>query len=418
MPGLRTLQRFILILLAALLVLPGCTRRAPEPPKPAVETTLADGVERSVPSADRVAIRYRVLGKGEPALIFIHGWSCDSTYWDAQLDDFSKHYTVVTLDLAGHGDSGTARADWSMDAFGDDVVSVVQQIPNRELVLVGHSMGGTVALEAARRLKGRVIGIVGVDTFGNIGWPQVTAQQLDARLAPFRRDFPTAMRDYVTHQFFTPRSNPAAGTAHRGRHGYAAARHRHWFADRNEQHELLSGARRYQRADRGDQFRPAADGRGSHPPACADLPAEVDAGSRALPDDRGPGALQCAARADRAGTDQDHPRGTERHPRAAHDRSDRITFAAPPWALDFDRARDGYHHRQRNLSRSEQHRAKHRLGRDDRAALDPGRCPLVVSRTVAVGAGIDVSAARRNLRISARSLRTSGGVSCSAGPSC
>jgi pimeloyl-ACP methyl ester carboxylesterase len=208
MPGFGALQRYSLILLTALLVLPACKRPAPEPPKPAVETALTDGIERSVPSADRVAIHYRVLGKGEPALIFIHGWSCDSTYWDAQLDAFSKHYTVVTLDLAGHGDSGTARADWTMDAFGDDVVSVAQQIPNRQLVLVGHSMGGTVALEAARRLKGRVIGIVGVDTFGNIGLPQATAQELEARLAPFRRDFPTAMRDYVTHRLFTPRSNP------------------------------------------------------------------------------------------------------------------------------------------------------------------------------------------------------------------
>ena len=95
-----------------------------------------------------------------------------------------------------------------MDAFGDDVVSVAQQIPNRELVLVGHSMGGAVALEAARRLKGRVIGIVGVDTFGNIGLPQLTPRELEARLAPFRRDFPTAMRDYVARRLFTPRSNP------------------------------------------------------------------------------------------------------------------------------------------------------------------------------------------------------------------
>jgi pimeloyl-ACP methyl ester carboxylesterase len=165
-------------------------------------------VERTVASDDGVAIRYRVLGRGEPALIFIHGWSGDSTYWDAQLDPFSQRYTVVTLDLAGHGNSGTTRAEWTMDAFGDDVVAVAQQVPNRQLVLVGHSMGGPVALEAARRLKGRVIGIVGVDTFGNIGLPPASAQELETRLAPLRRDFPTAMRDYVTHRFFTPKSDP------------------------------------------------------------------------------------------------------------------------------------------------------------------------------------------------------------------
>ena len=159
-------------------------------------------------SEDEVPIRYRVMGSGEPALIFIHGWSSDSTYWDAQLDFFSKRYTVVTLDLAGHGDSGTARAEWTMPAFGADVVSVAQQIPNKRLILVGHSMGGPVALEAARRLKGRIIGIVGVDTFGNIGLPRPTPKELEARVAPMRRDFATTTRDYVTRQLFTPRSDP------------------------------------------------------------------------------------------------------------------------------------------------------------------------------------------------------------------
>jgi pimeloyl-ACP methyl ester carboxylesterase len=215
MPGSESLRRFsatstlLLMALSSILWLSACQRRAPEPPKPAPQVTLAEGVERTVPSADGVQIRYRVLGKGEPALILIHGWSSDSTYWDAQLDDLSRHYTVVTLDLAGHGDSGTERTDWTMDAFGDDVVAVAQQIPNRQLVLVGHSMGGPVALEAARRLKRRVIGIVGVDTFGTIGLPQPTPQELEARLAPLRRDFPGAMRDYVSHRLFTARSNPA-----------------------------------------------------------------------------------------------------------------------------------------------------------------------------------------------------------------
>ncbi|HZF26962.1 MAG TPA: alpha/beta hydrolase [Steroidobacteraceae bacterium] len=215
MPGVAANQRIsrrvhilVLVLLAAVLPLGACSKRAPEPPKPVDTATTSAGGERAVPSEDGVAISYRVLGKGEPALIFIHGWCADSTYWDAQLDAFSRRYTVVTLDLAGHGDSGTARAEWTMDAFGDDVVSVAKQIPNRQLVLVGHSMGGPVALEAARRLKGRVIGIVGVDTFGNIGLPQATRQDLDSRLEPFRHDFPTAMRDYATHRLFTPRSDP------------------------------------------------------------------------------------------------------------------------------------------------------------------------------------------------------------------
>jgi pimeloyl-ACP methyl ester carboxylesterase len=204
----RSVHQVVIAMVAALVLLPACTRKAPESTPAPVESPGAGNGQRTVASEDGVPIRYRVLGSGEPALIFIHGWSADSTYWDAQLEPFSRHYTVVTLDLAGHGDSGTTRAEWTMDAFGDDVASVARQIPNRRLVLVGHSMGGPVALEAARRLKGRVIGIVGVDTFGNIGLPQPTDRELEARLKPMQRDFATSTRDYVTRQLFTPRSDP------------------------------------------------------------------------------------------------------------------------------------------------------------------------------------------------------------------
>lgn len=204
----RSVQQILIALMAALPLLSACTRKAPEPTPAPAESTGGGSAERTVASDDGVPIHYRVLGSGEPALIFIHGWCSDSTYWDAQLDFFSKRYTVVTLDLAGHGNSGTTRAEWTMPAFGDDVVAVARRIPNQRLVLVGHSMGGPVALEAARRLKGRIVGIVGVDTFGNIGLPQLTAKELEARLEPMRRDFPASTRDYVTRQLFTPRSDP------------------------------------------------------------------------------------------------------------------------------------------------------------------------------------------------------------------
>lgn len=60
-------------------------------------------------SKDGVPISYEVFGSGEPTLVFVHGWSCDSRYWRCQVPYFGKNHRVVTIDFAGHGHSGTGR---------------------------------------------------------------------------------------------------------------------------------------------------------------------------------------------------------------------------------------------------------------------------------------------------------------------
>src|SRR5687768_13018221 len=55
----------------------------------------ADGSPRIATSADGVRIQYRVYGMGEPAVILVHGWSCDSNYWSAQLPALKERYTTV-----------------------------------------------------------------------------------------------------------------------------------------------------------------------------------------------------------------------------------------------------------------------------------------------------------------------------------
>lgn len=123
---------------------------------------------RSVTSFDLTPVAYSVKGKGEPVLCFIHGWSGNSTYWHNQVKSFRAQYAVVTLDLAGHGRSGATRQKYTMRAFAQDVKSVLDRINAERVILIGHSMGGTVALEAARVMPKRVIGIIGVETFHNI----------------------------------------------------------------------------------------------------------------------------------------------------------------------------------------------------------------------------------------------------------
>jgi thioesterase domain-containing protein len=65
-----------------------------------------------------------------------------------------------------------------------------------EVVLIGHSMGGDVIVEAALRLVDRVVGLVWVDTYSSLGEPQ-TDDEIEAFVAPFREDFASATRALV-----------------------------------------------------------------------------------------------------------------------------------------------------------------------------------------------------------------------------
>ncbi len=183
---------------------------ASAPPSAAVSGPAAHsaGVPLFADSADGVRIAYHVYGHGEPAVVLIHGWACNSTYWRAQLADLESRYTTVTLDLAGHGESGRNRTEWSMARYGEDVAAVARRLPNRRIVLVGHLMGGPVALEAAPLIGERLLGIVGVDTFRSLGLPPLPPQVVDRQIAAFRSDFIGQMHRFVPLLF--ARTTPPA----------------------------------------------------------------------------------------------------------------------------------------------------------------------------------------------------------------
>ena len=160
----------------------------------------------TVVSSDGVLIHYQVCGEGRPALVFVHGWSCDGSYWDGQVGHFSKEYEVVTVDLAGHGESGLDRTEWTIEAFGRDVAAVVKQLELDEVILVGHSMGGDVIVEAVKELRGRVRALVFVDSFRNLR--RLSEAQIQQIVEPFRKDFEGATSRFV-RRLFAPMSDQA-----------------------------------------------------------------------------------------------------------------------------------------------------------------------------------------------------------------
>ena len=161
-----------------------------------------------VAAADGVPIHYSVAGKGEPALVFIHCWTCNRTFWDNQVAEFSKTNRVVAIDLPGHGESGQGRKTWSVESYGDDVKTVVTKLGLKKVVLVGSSMGGPIALEAARHMPDRVVAIVPVDTLQNVE-AKVPPDQLEAVFKQMEADYKNATTSLLNQFFFSP-TTPAA----------------------------------------------------------------------------------------------------------------------------------------------------------------------------------------------------------------
>ena len=197
------------LLLLAVLALAACSRGGSPPATTAAPAGApSDEGPRIVMSDDLVHLEYRVLGRGEPAVVLIHGWCGNAEYWRSQIDALKSRYTVVALDLAGHGASGANRTDWSVANYAGDVATVARQIPNAHLVLVGFSMGADVALAAAPRIGTRVIGVIAVDALRSVGMPPLSAGEIEAKVAPFRTDFVGATRALVTDQLFEKGADP------------------------------------------------------------------------------------------------------------------------------------------------------------------------------------------------------------------
>jgi pimeloyl-ACP methyl ester carboxylesterase len=200
-------KRFLLVLFAVFLAPVLVMGTAIDHATAWSQDTAAVRTVGTAKAVDGVEIRYEAAGSGEPVLVFVHGWSCDRSYWRAQTDHFAASHRVVAIDLGGHGESGLGRKDWTMAAFGGDVRAVVEALGLRKVVLVGHSMGGHVIAEAAQLMPDRVAALVLVDTFEDVD-RRVSAEELERFLAPMRADFRRTTEAWVRRNLFVGHSDP------------------------------------------------------------------------------------------------------------------------------------------------------------------------------------------------------------------
>jgi len=145
-------------------------------------------LNRTTHSIDGVAITYSLSGTSDTAIVLIHGGLADRSFWDGQHGPLLDRFRVIAPDLAGHGESGRNRQKWGIVEFARDVLAAIDSEGVRRAVLAGNSLGGPVAIETALLAGARAVGVIGVDTFQDLGRridPRHVREQADA----WRKDF-------------------------------------------------------------------------------------------------------------------------------------------------------------------------------------------------------------------------------------
>jgi pimeloyl-ACP methyl ester carboxylesterase len=121
----------------------------------------ADSVSHFAPF-DGVKVHYESYGSGTEAVVFIHGWTCDLTFWRGQAPVYRSRRSLL-IDLPGHGQSDKPKVAYPMEYFARGVEAVLRDAGVERAVLVGHSLGGPIAYSFIRLFPEQAKALVLVD---------------------------------------------------------------------------------------------------------------------------------------------------------------------------------------------------------------------------------------------------------------
>ncbi len=153
---------------------------------------------------------YDERGDGDPPVLLVHGMACDRHTMVGQLDHFARTRRTVAYDHRGHGASDKPLdADYGPAALADDAAALVEALGLDRPVVVGHSLGGTIALALAARHPDRVGALVMLDS--TFGFDQAGREGLAAFYdALDESSFEATLRAFAADRLFDPGDDPAA----------------------------------------------------------------------------------------------------------------------------------------------------------------------------------------------------------------
>ncbi len=152
---------------------------------------------------DGLATTYTDLGGGSPALLFVHGFPLCRGAWSRQIAAFSPDHRVIAPDLRGLGDSQGSGAPVSMAQFADDLAALLGELNPGPVILIGHSMGGYVALAFMERHPDLVRGLVLVGTRAGADTVEA-AEKRRATATRVLREGPAFLVDDMTPKMLAP----------------------------------------------------------------------------------------------------------------------------------------------------------------------------------------------------------------------
>lgn len=151
---------------------------------------------------------YQLAGAGRP-LVLLHGLGASSGDWEFQVPEFARHFQVVVPDFRGHGASDRA-GDYSVQRFADDTWQLLDRLKLRAPVLVGHSMGGAVAMQMALDRPGAVPKLVLSNTLPSFRTDTAAKRlMLWTRLVMMSVLGPRKLAEIMTQRLY-PRADQAA----------------------------------------------------------------------------------------------------------------------------------------------------------------------------------------------------------------
>lgn len=133
---------------------------------------------------DSLEIAYIKAGKGKKTLLFVHGLSSNSDAWEKNIEELKQEYTCIALDLPGYGKSSKLKATYTPTYFAEILNKFIEKLALKNIVLVGHSMGGQASIKLALHYPKNITKLILVAPAGLEQFSETSATFMKAFFTP------------------------------------------------------------------------------------------------------------------------------------------------------------------------------------------------------------------------------------------